>query len=149
MAKRPKTDDDSETKPQEITTVAATTSRPHRGYGNIHPLGFRNILTRGQIIPFIIRWQKVMTIDFTNYILPTVIPYHLLSFWTGVWDPPTLHNLQAFQSLLDISVGFVFDYSDLNIELFSITRQRILQHASTTVMIYDFEDGQYLLRHTG
>jgi len=90
-----------------------------------------------------------MEIDFTNYIMPTIVPYHLLAFWTGIWDPPTIHNLQAFQTLVDLSLGFQFDYSDLTIELFSITRQRILQHASTTVMIYDFEDGQYLLRHTG
>jgi hypothetical protein len=61
-----------------------------------------------------------MEIDFTNYIMPTIVPYHLLAFWTGIWDPPTIHNLQAFQTLVDLSLGFQFEYSDLTIELFSI-----------------------------
>jgi hypothetical protein len=122
MAKRPKSGDGEQPSPDEITTVAGTSSRPHKGHGNIHPLGVRNILTRGQAIPFVIRWQKNMNIDFTNYIVPTMIPYHLLAFWTGVWDPPPLQNLTAFERLLDLSLGFELDYSDLTIELFAVTK---------------------------
>jgi hypothetical protein len=54
-----------------------------------------------------------------------------------------LQNLHTFQSLADLSIGMTFDYSDLTIELFSITRC-LLQHTSTNVMTFDFEDGQYL-----
>jgi hypothetical protein len=85
-----------------------------------------------------------MEIDLTNHIVPTIIPYHLLSFWTGMWNPPPLHNLNAFEKLLELSLGLEIDYSDLTIELFAITRKRILQQSSTNVVTFDLEDGQYL-----
>jgi len=124
--------------------MTTKTSLDGTGFGNIHPLGVRNILTRGQQVPFVIRWQKVMSLDFTRTFTPNIIPYQPLSFWTGTWDDTPTQNMLTFQHLLDASTGITFNYSDLTIELFAVTRERLLQQGTTNVTTFDFEDGQHL-----
>jgi hypothetical protein len=145
MSKRPHPSPHDGDEPNEVlTTIASRTSQPHRGYGNIHPNNVRNVFTRGQRVPFIVRWQKVMTIDFTQSLLPTIIPYHLFSFWTGAWDHSNTQNLRTFAGLLKLALGMTIHHSDLTIELYTITRERLLQQGATNVTTFDFEDRQYL-----
>jgi hypothetical protein len=142
MSKRPHPSPDNTNEPEDtLTTVASRMSQPHRGYGNIHPNNARNVFTRGQRVPFIVRWQKVMTIDFTRSLLPTIIPYQLFFFWTGAWHNAKTQNLKTFAGLVKLSLGMTIQHSDLTIELYAITRERLLQQGATNVTTFDFEDG--------
>jgi hypothetical protein len=48
------------------------------GYGNVVPIGVKNIYNKGgQIVPYIFKWQKYLDLDFSNNQHPIVIPYLL------------------------------------------------------------------------
>jgi hypothetical protein len=67
------------------------------GYGNVVPIGVKNIYNKGgQIVPYIFEWQKYLDLDFRNNQHHIVIPYQTLTFWTGMWDRPT-QNTQFLQ----------------------------------------------------
>jgi hypothetical protein len=60
------------------------------GYGNVVPIGVRNIFNKGgQVVHYILKWQKYMDVDFSSNQSPLIIPYQTLKFWTGLWDGET------------------------------------------------------------
>jgi len=114
------------------------------GYGNLQPHTTRNIFTRGHTVKYVLRWQKVLDLDFTTNQRPYIVPYQTLTFWTGAWAEHTTANMTNSVTLQEISNGYNFHYSDLTIELYSITRQRLLQQGATNTVTYDFESGECL-----
>jgi len=81
-----------------------------------------------------------MNIDFTQLLIPYIIPYQLLTFWTGTWKPDMDQNALTFKHLILKATGLTFDYSDLTIELFNVTLERLLQQGTTNVTTFDCED---------
>jgi hypothetical protein len=85
-----------------------------------------NIFNKGgQVVPFTIKWQKYLDVDFTPNRNPFVIPFQTLTFWRGLWDRKT-QNLRNASTLQDISTGVNFLESELTIEVFAAIRQRLL-----------------------
>jgi hypothetical protein len=61
---------------------------------------------------------------------PFVIPFHTLTFWTGLWDKTT-QNLRNASTVQDISTGVNFLEGELTIEVLAVIRKRLLQQGST------------------
>jgi hypothetical protein len=85
-AKRPHPDS-HDLSDDEDADLAVVSSSGHKamGFGNIRRMGVHNVFTRGQIIPYILRWQLRVVLDFTQSLNPHIIPYQNLAFWTGTW----------------------------------------------------------------
>jgi len=60
------------------------TTRP-MGFGNTRPLSTRNIFPRFQVVPYMLRWQRMLDVNFRVGIRPYIIPYQTFSFWSGTW----------------------------------------------------------------
>jgi hypothetical protein len=104
----------------------------------------RNVFNKGgQIVPFTFKWQKYLDVDFTHDQHP-YIPYQTLCFWTRVWDSYDTQNIQNAVSIFHVSAGPTFVESELTIEVFGVTRKRLLQQGTTNTITYDFETGQNL-----
>jgi hypothetical protein len=115
-----------------------------KGYGNVAPIGVRNIFNKGgQVLPYILKWQKYFDLDFSVNQHPYVIPYQTLTFWTGMWDRATQNTLN-FYNLHSVTSGTMFLYSHLTVEVYAVTRQRLLQQGSTNTITYDFETAEHL-----
>jgi hypothetical protein len=115
-----------------------------QGYGSISPLSVRNIFNKGrQVVPFTIKWQKYLDVNFTSNQNPFIVSYQTLSFWTGIWDSKS-RNLQNAAALRNISTGTTFLHSELTLEVYAITRLRLLQQGTTNVTTYDFETSENL-----
>jgi hypothetical protein len=113
------------------------------GFGNIRPLGVRNIFIQGgQVVPYTLRWQRFVDVDFTKNQRPYILPYQTLTFWTGAWLPDEIPNITNFVHLQKMSTGVIFLQSGLTIELLAVTRERLLQQGSTNTTTYDFESGE-------
>jgi len=95
-----------------------------------------NIINKGgQVVPFTIKWQKYLDVEFTPNQNPFVIPFHTLTFWTGLWDKTT-QNLRNASTIQDISTGVNFLERELTIEVLAVIRKR-LQQGSTNTTTYD------------
>jgi hypothetical protein len=118
------------------------------GYGNVGPMTIRNIFNKGgQIIKHTIKWQKYLDYDFTSNQNMFIIPYQCLAFWTAGWSQPgsgTNNNIKTANGLLAISTGITPLQSTLTVEVFAVTRQRLLQQGTTNTTTYDFETSQNL-----
>jgi len=113
-------------------------------YGNIWPMTVRNIFNMGgQLVPFTIKWQKYLDVDFTSNQNPYIPPYQTLGFWTALWDS-TSRNLENAAAILNISTGLTFLHSELTLEVYAITRLRLLQQGTTNVTTYNFETSENL-----
>jgi hypothetical protein len=115
-----------------------------KGYGNVAPIGVRNIFNKGgQVLPYVLKWQKYFDLDFSVNKHPYVIPYQTLIFWTGMWDRATQNTLN-FYNLHNVTSGTTFLYSLLTVEVYAVTRQRLLQIGSTNTITYGFETAEHL-----
>jgi hypothetical protein len=124
--------------------VASSSGHKPMGFGNIRRMGVHNVFTRGQIIPYILRWQLRVVLDFTQSLNPLIIPYQNLAFWTGTWITNPTQNYATFIQLQKLAAGMIFTHSDFTLELLDVTRERILMSGSTNVTAFDSEDGQPL-----
>jgi len=93
-------------------------------------------------MPYVLRWQRMLTLDFTETIRPYIIPYQMVAFWAGRWRQDPGNNVDTFRTLQLRTIGVTFEYSDLTIELFAITRERLLQQGTTNLTTFDFENGE-------
>jgi len=115
-----------------------------KGYGNVVPIGPKNMFSKvGQTLPYTLKWQKCFDLDFSSNQLPYVIPYQTLEFWTGMWDRAT-QNTVNFYHIANIAPGTTFLYSNLTVEVYAVTGQRLLQQGSTNTVTYDFETSEHL-----
>jgi len=62
---------------------------------------------------------------------------------TGMWDRATQNTLK-FYNLHNVTSGTTFLYSRLTVEVYAVTRQRLLQQGSTNTITYDFETSEHL-----
>jgi len=103
------------------------------GYGNVVPIVVRNIFNKGgQFVPYIRKWQKYFDLDFSTNQHPYVVPYQTLTFWTRMWDQATQNTLNY--NLHNVTSGTTFLYSHLTVEVYAVTRQRLLQQGSTNTI---------------
>jgi hypothetical protein len=95
------------------------------GYGNVLHIGVRNIFNKGgQIVLYVLKWQKYFDLDFSVHQHPYVVPYRTLTFWTVMWDRATQNTLN-FYNLHNVTSGTTFLYSHLTVEVYAVTRQRL------------------------
>jgi hypothetical protein len=114
------------------------------GFGNIRPIDAFNIFNKGgQRIPYTFKWQKYLDINFANEEQPFIIPYYTLAFWTGTWDEQKTQSIWNAK-YIDTSTGVEFLESTLAIEVYAVTRQRILQTGNTNVETFDMETSEGL-----
>lgn len=104
---------------------------------------------KNQVVPHTITTCRYYQLDYTANQNPIVIPYHVGVFWTGanaVDLRPSTRNgsLQKYSQLNAISWGVEWLMGEIEIEVFAVTRQRLIQTGSTNYLTYDFETGQNL-----
>jgi len=75
-----------------------------KGYGNVAPIGVRNIFNKGgQILPYTLKWQRYFDLDFSGNQHPYLVPYQTLTFWTGMWDRATQNTNQVESGIVPLS----------------------------------------------
>lgn len=120
------------------------------GYGrHIHPMKTTQIWSKsGGIIPYTLKSSSTLDIDFSTDQKPMILAYQILPFWSAAWNatkPQVNITSNVITHLKEICYAMEFIRGTINIELFSITRQRLLQQGSTNVQTYDFETSQNLI----
>lgn len=118
------------------------------GYGpNIHPMipydpwknGGRNIRT-------VIKQSRYLTADFVTNQTALIIPYQFIYFWGGGGETIQTNNqtIKNYNAIKNITWGQTWIKGKIKIELYTVTRQRLLQQGSTNTLTYDFETSQNL-----
>jgi len=122
------------------------------GYGkHITSMHVRNIFNQGnQVIRNIVKQQRYELLDFTGTEagttnLPKIIPYQCIGWWRGLQNAAnvnqTINNMIALNT---ISYGVRFLKAKLCIEVYAVTRKRLIQTGATSYYTDDFEQGQNL-----
>jgi hypothetical protein len=115
------------------------------GFGNIRPIGVSNIFNKGGLrIPYTLKWQKYLDVNFAKEEHPFIIPYQTLSFWTGIWDTEANTQNIIARDINEQATGVEFIDSTLTIEVYAVTRQRLLQTGATNVQTFDMETSEGL-----
>jgi hypothetical protein len=81
--------------------------------------------------PYAFKWQKYLDVSFANEEHPYIIPYQTPDFWTGTWDSQNTQNIWNAKAINENLTGVEFIDSTLTIEVYAVTRQRILQTGTT------------------
>lgn len=117
------------------------------GYGRrITPMHINNILSgpSTKSVTFSLKRQEMVTLDFaTDQTKHILLPYQILHWYMGTTADNNL-NLQTFNKLIECSWGMDIHGADICIEVFAVTRERLLQGGSTNYKTYDFETSQNL-----
>lgn len=109
------------------------------------PMYTRNIFNKGnQKVPFTLKRQEYVTLNFSDNDKPIVIPYQVLHWYRGPSDKLS-GNIKNWDALCDISWSASYHGARIAIEVMAITRQRLLQGGSTNYKTYDFETSQNLM----
>lgn len=118
-------------------------SGSREGYGKMMmPMTIHNIFNKGQLkYPFTLKRQEYLSLNFTEDTSPIVLPYQLMDFWLPV---DTLQNRANFDGLVNISLGVQYHSAEIEIEVYGVTRERLLEGGSTNYKTYDFETSQNL-----
>lgn len=102
-----------------------------------------------QVVPHIITTCKYYELSFIGDQNPMVIPYHSPLFWTQSGGSGAIRDqfngsITKYQQLNAMSWGVEWIKGEIQIEVFAVTRQRLIQTGSTNYLTYDFETGQNL-----
>lgn len=118
------------------------------GYGEyIFPMYTRNIFNKGNLkYDFTVKRQEYTTLNFTDNVRPIILPYQVLHWYFG--DKKALENVKTYNRLCDISWGCTFHGARIAIEVYAVTRERLLQGGATNYKTYDFETSQNLFLST-
>lgn len=108
---------------------------------NIH-----NIFNKAQLtVPFTIKRQEYQQFRFTDNTNPIVLAYQALHWWF----PTSLsQNRSNYDGLAGISWGMQVHKGEIEIEVYGVTRERLLEGGSTNYKTYDFETSQNLFLTT-
>lgn len=119
------------------------------GYGqHITPLTTTQLWSKRQTtFSWTIKQTTWLDANFDTDQTAMIIPYQILSFWTGYWIDGNDNNMTVTYAnkLAEISTGIEFLHGEIDIDVYTICRQRLLQQGSTNVNTYDFETSQNLL----
>lgn len=122
-------------------------SGSREGYGRgIKPMTIHNIYNKGeQMVRFQVKRQEYVKYTFTENINPTILAYQALGWWFPIVQS---QNREVYDGLCDISWGQLFDMGEIEIEVYGVTRERLLEGGSTNYKTYDFETSQNLFLTT-
>lgn len=107
----------------------------------------RNIYTTGnEHFVHEIRFQKYIPLDFTADQGPLIIPYQMAAFWWSVYDDADGNNqsVQIAKALNNVCWGVTWMEGEITTEVYTVTRERLIQQGSTNYKTYDFETSQNL-----
>lgn len=105
-----------------------------------------NIFNTGsQRINFVVKRQEYVKYDFTTDVNPCILAYQALGWW---FPRVTSRNRANYDGLCDISWGVMYHRGEIEIEVYGVTRERLLQGSSTNYKTYDFETSQNLFLTT-
>lgn len=107
---------------------------------NIH-----NIFSKGKAVSWIVKRQEYQKLDFTTNTDPIVLLYQSLSWW---FPTSVSQNRKVYDGLCDIAWGMQFHKGEIEIEVYAVTRERLLEGGSTNYKTYDFETSQNLFLTT-
>lgn len=112
------------------------------GYGkNITPMSTWNIYALPQRIPFTIKRQEYLSFDFTANTRPIALAYQVLDWW---FPSELSRNRQNYDQLAGMAMGQIWKGGRITLEVYAVTRQRLLQGGQTNYLTYDFETSQNL-----
>lgn len=112
------------------------------GYGkNITPMGTFNIFQLPQRIPFTVKRSEYVNFDFTTNTSPIALAYQVLDWW---FPNDTNQNKRNYDALAGIAMGQIWKGGTITLEVYAVTRQRLLQGGATNYLTYDFETSQNL-----
>lgn len=105
-----------------------------------------NIFNQGQLkYDFTVKRQEYQQLRFTDNSNPIVLAYQALHWWF----PTSLSQNRAnFDGLAGISWGMEVHKGEIEIEVYGVTRERLLEGGSTNYKTYDFETSQNLFLTT-
>ena len=95
---------------------------------------------------------RMIDLDFTTMQKPYIIPYQTAGFWflMGLDAKQKNNNcFGKFKYLGQLSLGMEWIKGTITVEVFNITRNRLIQTGSTNYMTYDFETSQNLIWAVG
>lgn len=118
------------------------------GYGKgIVPMEVRNIFSQAnQIVYNTVKQQRYVALDFTGATTnPKIVPYQSIAWWRGINNAANLnYSVQKMINLNAMSFGMRILRAKIVIEVFAVTRQRLIVTGSTNYNTFDFEQGQNL-----
>lgn len=114
------------------------------GYGTkIFPMYARNIFNQmGYTIPWTLKRSHFVDLDYTATVNPIILHYQALEFWVPI---PDQRNWKIFCDIGRSCRGFELHRGKIFVEVWSITRQRLLQGGTTNYNTFDFETSQNLI----
>ena len=89
-----------------------------------------------------------MDLDYTSNQNPYIIPYQTAGFWftMGLDDKQKYNNsIRKYAALASTVIGEEWVKGTITVEVFNVTRNRLIQTGSTNYMTYDFETSQNLI----
>ena len=111
-------------------------------------LQVRNIFNKGQHAVFhTVKTQKYITLDFVQNQNPIIIPYQFAGFWGSMYDQNGISNNRSIQNmkiLNSMSWGVEWLNGTIDVEVYAVTRQRLIQQGATNYLTFDFETSQNL-----
>ena len=112
------------------------------GYGkNITPMTTWNIYQLPQRIPFTVKRQEYLSFDFTTNTQPIALAYQVLDWW---FPSALSRNRLNYDALAGMALGQIWKGGTITLEVYAVTRQRLLQGGQTNYLTYDFETSQNL-----
>lgn len=113
----------------------------------IYCLQINNIWSTHRRIPYTLKSSSYIDLDFSSNQNAVVLPYQLMGFWQGGIKAPgkNTENFAILNSLAGHALGAIYHNAEIEIEVWSVCRQRLLQQGTTTTLTYDFETSQNLI----
>lgn len=131
-----------------LTGIAGGGSK--EGYGkHIIPMYTRNIFSQGDLkYNYTLKRQEYCTLNFAENIEAIVLPYQCLHWYVGDTGNGG-NNADIWDLLCQASWGMSLHGARIAIEVYAVTRERLLQGGATNYKTYDFETSQNLFLSRG
>lgn len=101
----------------------------------------------GQKVYHTVKTIKYLDFNFDVNQNPFIIPYQTVGYWFSMWDQTGItenRSIINYRGLANIARGMAFIEGRIKWEVYTVTRQRLLQQGATNTLTWDFETSQNL-----